>query len=282
MKCFLTESNTMKFIYSFVCFLISTSALQAGTVDTVSIYSNSMHKYIKAVVIKPDSYKKIRNVFPVVYLLHGHGGDYSNWITKVPELQKYADTYRTLIVCPDGASGSWYFDSPLDTTYKYETHVATELVNFIDKNYRTVANKNHRAITGLSMGGHGALFLALRHADVFGAAGSMSGGVDLKESKNRFDISKRIGDTILQASNWHNMTVINLIENYTNTNVKIFFDCGEKDIFINGNRRLHQKMLQLKIPHTYIERPGGHNWDYWSNAIPFQLLFFQRFFLSGH
>ncbi len=268
----------MKFIYSFVCLLIFTSALQAGTVDTVSIYSNSMHKYINAVVIKPGSYKKKKNIFPVVYLLHGYAGNYSNWIMKVPELSNYADQYQTLIVCPDGGFSSWYFDSPMDTTFRYETHIAMELVNFIDKSYRTIADKKHRAITGLSMGGHGALFLALRHDELFGAAGSMSGGVDLKESKNRFDISKRIGDTILQANNWHDMTVINLIEKYANTGVKIFFDCGEKDIFIEGNRSLHQKMNQLKIPHTYVERPGVHNWDYWGNAIPFQLLFFQRFF----
>lgn len=252
--------------------------LFAGKTDTVSVYSNSMHKNIKAVVIKPSSYKKKKNSFPVVYLLHGYSGDFSNWITKVPELNKYADEYQTLIVCPDGGYSSWYFDSPMDTAYRYETYVASEVVAFIDKNYRTIADKNHRAITGLSMGGHGALYLALRHDDVFGAAGSMSGGVDLNESKNRFHIMKRIGDTILQANNWHDMTVINLIEKYPNTNLKIYFDCGEKDIFISGNRRLHQKMLELKIPHTYIERPGEHNWLYWRDAVTFQLLYFQRFF----
>ncbi|MFZ1453600.1 MAG: esterase family protein, partial [Ferruginibacter sp.] len=62
----------------------------AGKVDTVSIYSNSMHKYIKAVVIKPDSYKKKKKSFPVVYLLHGYDGWYSNWIIRVPELISYA------------------------------------------------------------------------------------------------------------------------------------------------------------------------------------------------
>jgi S-formylglutathione hydrolase FrmB len=272
----------MKFIYSFVCVLIFTSALHAGTVDTVSIYSGSMHKCINAVVIRPDSYKKKRNTFPVVYLLHGYSGNYSNWITKVPELNKYADDYQTLIVCPDGAYSSWYFDSPLDTAYRYETYIATEVVDFIDRSYRTIADKNHRAITGLSMGGHGALFLALRHANVFGAAGSMSGGVDLSESKSRFDVSKRIGDTILQASNWHDLTVINVIENYFNTDVKIIFDCGVNDIFIEGNRRLHQKMLQLKIPHEYTERPGEHNWDYWRNSIGAELYFFSKFFGSGN
>jgi S-formylglutathione hydrolase FrmB len=263
------------FILVFCCF---SERSTAGKADTVSIYSNSMHKYIKAIVIKPDSYRIKKNRFPVVYLLHGYDGWYSNWIIRVPELIRYADQYQMLIVCPDGAKNSWYFDSPMDTAYRYETHIAAEVVDHIDKHYRTIAEKKQRAITGLSMGGHGALFLALRHPGVFGAAGSMSGGVDLRESKNRFEITNRIGDTVLQANNWHKFSVINLIENHSNSGIKFFIDCGDRDIFIEGNRRLHQKMQQLKIPHTYIERPGEHNWDYWQNAVPFQLLFFQRFF----
>ena len=250
----------------------------AGTVDTITIESNSMHKQIKCLVVKPDSYKKKKNHFPVVYLLHGYGGWYSNWIIRAPELKNYADEYQTIIVCPDGNTGSWYFNSPVDSTYKYETHVTEEVVSYIDSHYKTIADKNHRAITGLSMGGHGALYLALRHPDIFGTAGSMSGGVDLNESKNKFDIVKRIGDTLTHAKEWHDMTVINLIENYTTTPVKIIFDCGNKDIFIRSNRGLHQKMLELNIPHTYIERPGEHNWDYWRNSLPFQLLYFRKFF----
>jgi len=250
----------------------------AGTVDTVSIYNSGMHKAIKCVVIIPDNYKKDTTHFPVVYLLHGYSGKYSDWIRKMPELVELATTNKMLIVCPDGGFSSWYFDSPVDSTFKFETYVATEVVNYIDKNYRTIANKNHRAITGLSMGGHGALFLALRHPDIFGAAGSMSGGVDLSESRNRFDVMKRIGDTTIYANNWHDYSVVNVIENYTTTPVKIIFDCGIKDIFINGNRLLNQKMLELKIPHEYIERPGEHNWDYWKNAVGYELYFFRKFF----
>jgi len=258
-------------------FCLSISSF-AGTVDTIAIYSNSMHKSIKAVVIKPDSYKLKKNSFPVVYLLHGYDGWYSNWIIRVPQLKEYADAYQTIIVCPDGAKSSWYFDSPVDTNYRYETHVATEVVSHIDSHYKTVADKDHRAITGLSMGGHGALFLGLRHADIFGAAGSISGGMDLKESKNRYDISKRIGDTNTQSKVWNDMTIISMIEAYTGTPLKIIFDCGDKDIFIESNRRLHEKMRQLKIPHDYTERPGQHNWDYWKNSISYHLLYFQKFF----
>jgi len=271
----------MKKLFSLSFILFFSLISFAGTVDTVSIFSNSMHRDIKAVVIKPDSYENNANNFPVVYLLHGYSGSYSNWIIRVPDLKKYADMYQTIIVCPDGGFSSWYFDSPVDTAFRYETYISTEVVHYIDNNFRTIADKDHRAITGLSMGGHGALFIGLRHAAVFGAAGSMSGGVDLKESGNKYDISKRIGDTLTHAKEWHDLTVINLVENYTNTSLKIIFDCGNKDFFVDGNRRLHQKMLQLKIPHDYTERPGEHNWDYWRNSIRYQLLFFSTFFTEN-
>ena len=69
------------------------------------------------------------------------------------------------------------------------------------------------------MGGHGGLFLGFRHSDIFGACGSMSGGVDLKASRNKFDIIKRIGDTLQYADNWNKYSVINVVENYPTDSV---------------------------------------------------------------
>ncbi len=60
-----------------------------------------------------------------------------------------------ILVCPDGGYNSWYFDSPIDLTSKYETHISNEVVNYIDTNYKTIPDRNHRVITGLSMGGMG-------------------------------------------------------------------------------------------------------------------------------
>ncbi|HEX2532399.1 MAG TPA: alpha/beta hydrolase-fold protein, partial [Chitinophagaceae bacterium] len=135
-----------------------------------------MKKAIKAVVIRPDNYAQVKEL-PVVYLLHGYSGSYADWITKAGGFEKAADRYGMLIVCPDGGYGSWYWDSPVDPAFRYETYVSDELVKWVDGRYKTIRNRSGRAITGLSMGGHGALYLAIRHQDVFGAAGSMSGGV---------------------------------------------------------------------------------------------------------
>ncbi len=252
--------------------------LSAATVDTIAIYSNAMHKSFKCVVIKPGDYNKKKQAYPVLYLLHGYGGWYSNWITRVPELKDDADMYRLLIVCPDGGNSSWYVDSPIDTTMKYETYIGIEVPAYIDAHYRTIKDRRARAISGLSMGGHGALFLAFRHADFFGACGSMSGVVNLKHSSDRYDIVKRIGDTIVHATNWKDYSVINVIEHYPKDSLAIIFDCGNSDAFSIDNRLLHEKMLQLKIPHDYIARPGKHEWPYWRNAVPYQILFFRKYF----
>jgi len=250
----------------------------AASVDTVSVYSNAMHKAFKCVVIKPDSYKKNKVQYPVVYLLHGYDGWYSNWIIREPKLKDYADSYDILIVCPDGGKSSWYLDSPLDPTMKYETYISTEVPEYIDKHYRTIKNRKARAITGLSMGGHGALFIAFRHPQIFGACGSISGLTDLRSAGNKYELSKRIGDTIQNADNWKKYSVINLVEKYPRDSLAIIIDCGTGDQFYLINRQLHEKMLQLKIPHDYTERPGKHEWPYWKNSIQYHLLFFKNYF----
>jgi S-formylglutathione hydrolase FrmB len=250
----------------------------AGTVDTITIRSNAMQKDIKCVVIRPDSYKKKKNKFPVVYLLHGYSGSYNNWIKQVPDLSKYADDYQLMIVCPDGEFSSWYIDSPVDSTMKFDTYIGKEIPEAIDKLYRTIPNKKARAITGLSMGGHGGLFLGLRHSEFFGACGSMSGGVDLRPFPKNWHLLKRLGDTITYADNWKNYSVINVIEKYRGDSSKIIIDCGTEDFFYDVNKALHEKMLRLKIQHDYIERPGKHDWNYWRNAVKYQLLFFKNYF----
>jgi S-formylglutathione hydrolase FrmB len=239
-----------------------------------------MHKNVKCVVIKPAGYEDEKQRFPVLYLLHGWSGDYSNWVLKVPALLQEVDESGCIVVCPDGAFNSWYFDSPVNTSIRYETNVALEIPAYIDAHYRTIADRKARAITGLSMGGHGALYLAIRHEDVFGAAGSMSGGVDFRPFPNNWDIKKVLGDYSTHAENWNKNVVVDLVDSLHNGDLKMIIDCGVGDFFLQVNRNLHQKLLAAKIDHDYIERPGEHNWDYWSNSIKYQLLFFHDYFLE--
>ncbi len=269
-----------KLHYTLFLVLLFFSA-QAAHVDTIQVFSPSMNKNIKTCVIVPDNYKKSKKKFPVVYLLHGYSGNYATWVKSFKEVSQQVDRYGFIAIGVDGNYSSWYFNSPIDPTFKYETYIIDELVPFIDKKYKTIASREGRAISGLSMGGHGALYLSLKHQDVFGAAGSMSGGVDIRPFSEKWNIKKRLGAINDFPDNWEKNTVVNLIELNQNNNLKLIIDCGVDDFFIDVNRELHQKMLALKIDHDYIERPGKHNIDYWENSLKFQLLFFYNFFHSS-
>jgi S-formylglutathione hydrolase FrmB len=184
-----------------------------------------------------------------------------------------------IIVCPDAAFSSWYFDSPVDSSFKYETFTAIELPAYIDANYKTIRSKRGRAITGLSMGGHGAMFLSLRHPETFGACGSMSGVLDVSYVKQGYDMQKRLGDTTANRNYYVDWSVQSLLDKYDRKDsIAMIIDCGINDFIFAMSRAAHEKMLKLKIPHDYIERPGAHDWKYWSNAIKYQLLFFREWF----
>jgi S-formylglutathione hydrolase FrmB len=258
-------------------FILQAQATLAATVDTINTYSQAMKKTIKAVVIKPAGYDGSK-ALPVVYLLHGYGGNYTDWVKKVDAVQQQADQFNMLIVCPDGGVGSWYWDSPADPSFRYETYVSKELVSWIDEHYKTIRDRKGRGITGLSMGGHGALYLAIRHQDVFGAAGSMSGGVDIRPFPNNWDMAKRLGTYAQEPARWESHTVINQLHLLTSKSLALMIDCGTEDFFYKVNVNLHEQLLYRNIPHDFVTRPGAHNWNYWSNAVLYQMLFMHEYF----
>lgn len=258
-------------------FIVMAGAALAGTVDTVKTFSPSMKKEIKAVVVRPSSYSKSKT-YPVVYLLHGYSGNYADWVSKVKNLPAYADQMDLIIVCPDGNFSSWYFDSPLDSSWKYETYVAKELVNWVDEHYSTIRKREGRAITGLSMGGHGALYLSFRNQDVFGAAGSMSGGVDMRPFPLNWEIAKRIGTFKDSPQQWEQRSVVNMTHLLVNNALALIIDCGTGDFFYRVNVNLHELLRERNIAHDFISRPGAHNWEYWDNAIIYQLTFMNKYF----
>lgn len=261
----------------FLLMLISIR-ISASHVDTLWVDSPSMSKSLPNLVIKPDAYESSNDDFPVLYLLHGAGGDCYDWLRKVPHLREYVDNYQFIIVCPDGGLTSWYFDSPVDESMQYETYITKELIKAVDKQYRSVKDHSGRAIAGLSMGGHGAFYLSFRHQDIYGAAGSTSGGLDICPFPLNWDIAKRLGTYAENKERWEENTIVNMIYLLDGSALDLIFDCGVDDFFYDANKRVHQKLLERNIPHDYTERPGAHNNKYWANAIKYQLLFFYNFF----
>ena len=250
----------------------------AAKVETLQIYSPSMKKNIKCVVVKP---KKIKSNLPVVYLLHGYSDNYASWVEGF-DTKELVDKYKVIAVSPDGAYSSWYLDSPVDSTMRYETFISKELVSYIDNNYQTIRHRNARAITGLSMGGHGALYNAIRNKNVFGAAGSMSGGVDIIPFPENWDLSKRLGPIDSNLENWKAHTVMTQIENLQPGELELIIDCGVDDFFFEVNEKLHRRLLEKKISHRYITDKGEHNITYWRKAQHYHFLFFSQYFNNNH
>jgi S-formylglutathione hydrolase FrmB len=160
--------------------------------------------------------------------------------------------------------------------------ICRELVNFIDKNYRTLTDRHSRAISCLSMGGHRALFLPIRHRDLYGAAGSTRGVVDFPSPGKLAQGQQYPSDSAYHPENLLMNSVMNLSDDLKNGDLHLIIDCGVSDWLCPVNLRLPQKLLARKIDHDYIARPGKHEVVYWRNSIDDQLLSFKKYFIEGN
>ncbi|MVM32208.1 esterase family protein [Spirosoma sp. HMF4905] len=271
--------------------ILSLSAFSAQ-VDSLDIPSAVMKKNLRAAVVLPESYRsteKSKTKYPVLYLLHGGYGHFNDWITKTPDktlLHRLADQYNLIIVMPEGEIFSYYLDSPVIKDSQFETYLTKEVIDKIDRTYRTVSSSKGRVITGLSMGGYGSLYLATRHPDLYCAAGSMSGALNLemaswklppdmaKNIKGEFE--KILGSIEQSPDNYGAYSVVNMADKMKTNGLKLVIDCGVDDFLIEPNRELHRRLVFNQTPHDYSERPGGHSWEYWQNSLPNHVLFFNK------
>ncbi len=284
-----TSQRSLPFLLTIALFLCDCTLSYAATVDTVEVYSATMQKSMRAAVILPQQYRQSGKPFPVLYLLHGGQGSFRDWLTKTTDtmlVQRLADQYNIIIVTPEGALTSYYFDSPLDKENQYETFIAKEVVDKIDATYHTLKDRKGRIIAGLSMGGHGAMYIAARHPDLFCAAGSMSGvmNIDTRTWNVPADFAKSRSENFVKLLGvpkdtlkpYSDYTIVGMVDKLKENDVKLIFDVGVDDFLIAPNRDLHQKLVANGTPHDYTERPGKHEWTYWTNALPYQLLFFHK------
>jgi S-formylglutathione hydrolase FrmB len=182
MKKYANTQTSITFILLCSFLLLVAESGFAAKTDTLQVYSEAMQREIPAAVVIPAGYDETDARFPVLYLLHGGTGSFRDWHTRVPDtglLRNLADQYNIIIVTPDGGPLSYYFDSPTIKESQYTTFISRELIEEIDGRYRTIPEKRGRVIAGLSMGGHGAFYIATKNPDLYSAAGSMSGVMDI-------------------------------------------------------------------------------------------------------
>ena len=238
-------------------------------------FSKLLGKHVGAYVYIPDDHKP---PFATLYLLHGLSDDYTGWIRRT-SIERYAMKHALIVVMPDGFRG-FYTDN--DQGPPYAQYIASELVETIDRLFPTRATGAARGVGGLSMGGYGALRLALGFPYVFAAATSHSGAV-LEGSRNRPRPSGPVSEAEFHRIFGENPTgtdhdLLTLAKRcQASPNMPtIRIDCGVDDHLIADNRDLHARLKALHVPHEYEEFPGGHSWDYWDLHVPEALAFHSK------
>ena len=249
-----------------------------STVENHKLNSKLMTREMPYRVIVPVKYKSEKNRrYAVIYLLHGLTGQFDDWTNRT-KLADYAAKYDYIIVTPEGNNG-WYSDSGSVRDDKYESYIVQELIAEIDKNYRTNADRNHRAVAGLSMGGYGSIKFGLKYPEKFALVGSFSGALMAASLTEKMlgngwkvltdSITSVYGaeDSPTRAAN----DVFKLVREMPAEKAKmlpfIYLDCGTEDGLIATNREFSALLLEKKIPHESRELPGKHDWIFWDAQV---------------
>ncbi len=210
--------------------------------------------------------------YPLVFMLHGWSGNYAQW-GEDADLQGYANKDSLIIVCPDGFYDSWYINSPVKKNSQYVKFFFNDLVPKIFAKFNI--DRKNIFITGLSMGGHGAIYLYLTHSKFFKSAGSTSGILDITAFPKNWGLPKVLGPFDSTAGSWKDFSDIYLLKNIKGNKIPIIVDCGSEDFAFDVNKRFDEKCKELDIPIDFITGPGSHNHDYWKRSVVKHFQFFK-------
>ncbi len=247
----------------------------------LEFYSSSVNDTMKVVVLLPSHYEAARS-YPVLYLLHGYGGDQNDW-TDNTNLVRYTRSLGLIIVMPE-AKNSWYVNSRADTQARYEDYIMDDLPRFIEAHFRI--DKRREAIAGLSMGGYGALMLALRYPHRFLFAGDLSGAITIPEIIDSVEddphfvmsegqrailpnIIRTFGKTDKRFREEHN--VFYLLAHDTASSIPyIFMAAGIQDqftAFLPTDHHFIDSLRTRGVRYEYHEAPGRHDWMFWNKEV---------------
>ena len=227
----------------------------------VNYHSTSLQKACSMQIILPDNTKE---PYSVMYLLHGLSDDHTIWSRRT-RIEWYVRDLPLAVVMPDGGRG-FYCDAVNGPAH--ESHIIKDVIGFVDTHFNTRAERSGRVINGLSMGGYGALKLALKFPDMFCSTVSHSGGVAAGHNPFRDELAKETrliyGDNHVGGKDdlW---AIAEKIDRSKLPAIRM--DCGFSDFLLEDNRAFHQHLIKLNIPHEYEEFPGDHNWDFWDTHI---------------
>ncbi|MCX7797162.1 MAG: alpha/beta hydrolase-fold protein [Melioribacter sp.] len=231
--------------------------IPCGKIDTIYYKSKTVGTTRRAIVYIPPEFSNNKK-YPVLYLLHGIGGDEFEWLNNAKPNVILDNLYvenkikPMLVVMPNGramkddrAVGNIFDSVKVQAFTTFEKDLLNDLIPFIEKNYPVYTDREHRAIAGLSMGGGQALNFGLRNIDKFAWIGAFSPAPNTKKPEE-------------------------LIPNTEEVRKKLkllWISCGEDDNLIFVSQRTHDYLLKNDIPHVYYMQPGGHDFNVWKNDL---------------
>ncbi len=241
-----------------------------GTIVTLSLDSAVLGQTKQYNLYLPPDWCHLSDL-PLLVMLHGWDGDHTDWVNQ-GHIDQAADALilagaikPLIILMPDG-DNSFYVNGPLGN---YETYIVEELLSAVEAEFPTAATRDARFIGGLSMGGYGALYLGLRHPDLFSAIGAHSPALLRPDQGPPWLYGP--GQTLFQARD-----IVSLIDrNGWPADTRLFVDIGASDSLMRGVYNLFGSLFGQPLP--YFEGhvwPGGHDWNYWNRHAPDYLRFY--------
>lgn len=233
------------------------AGISRGKIDTITYTSKTVGTDRRALIYTPPGYS-IEKKYPVLYLLHGIGGDEKEWLNGgKPQVildNLYADKKiePMIVVMPNGramkddrAGGNIFDSAKVQAFATFEKDLLHDLIPYIEKKYPILTDRESRAIAGLSMGGGQSLNFGLGNLDKFAWVGGFSSAPNTKKPEELFPDAEAAKSKLKL----------------------LWISCGDNDRLITFSKRTHDYLIEKKIPHIYYIEPGGHDFKVWKNGL---------------
>jgi len=284
-----TAVITIVFLSSVFCFG------QGKVLESQSIKSAILGKEINYTVYLPGGYDESKRSYPVIYLLHGYGGDENVWI-QYGLIDHFMDSAiekteipPSIVIMPDG--GQHFYINDFKGRSNFENMFFQEFIPMVEKTYRIKKTMEHRAVVGNSMGGYGAFLYGVKHHDMFGTCVPLSAAIiplDDPMTKNPMwkGMAKNLYGMDIESQNpdtghWDANKPIKLIQAIPKDKLKtrFYFDIGDDDFLYSGNAKAYVELRNMKVEHEFRIHDGGHDWTFWRSSIPGFLKFIGQGFM---
>jgi Predicted esterase len=265
----------------------------SGRVECNSIPSKILARRVPYCIVLPPAFDADQSRrFPILYFLHGLGDNEQSFVhtgawNLLEDMREKGEVKDFLIATPE--AGSTFYINSKDGKERYEDFLLQEFFPYIEKHYRVAPGRRNRAISGISMGGYGALHLAFRHPELFSSVSAHSAalidklpnflGARSPQSPRSRVLGGVFGDPP-DPSFWEQNSPIALARKANLAGLQIYFDCGDQDDFgfESGATALDKVLTSRRIPHEFHIYPGRHDAAYFAEHLPASLAFHSRLF----